>query len=146
MKFKMLLLWCMQIAWIYVFQSCSTDDQETSATPELFQTWLLDGYGNDSDFRQMAQSGEEYDYYITLAPGDTMEGRSRCNVIYGKYRCDGRSFVFTYISGTKVGCFEETTVFFDAHLPKVSRYKIDNNARLRLYYSESEYLRFRTMY
>ena len=50
------------------------------------------------------------------------------------------------MSGTKVGCFEETTVFFDDHLPKVSWNLIDDNGRLRLYYSESEYLRFRTMY
>ena len=68
------------------------------------------------------------------------------NTIYGTFELDGQSFVFTSLGGSKAGCFDDTALFFDENIRKVSGYLIDENARLRLYYSGSEYLRFRTMY
>ena len=112
----------------------------------LFDEWYLEGYGSDEDFQEMPEDSYYGDYYIRLNPDLTMRGKNLCNTINGTYELDGQSFRFTSFGGTKLGCFEEAASFFDENMRKVYRYLIDDKARLRLYYTDSEYFRFRTMY
>ena len=126
------------------FLSCGTDNEDSSESVMLFQRWVLDGYGSDGDVKEVEQNADEYDYYITLTADNTMKGKSRCNIIYGTFSCDGLSFKFTSFGGTKMGCFVEPAMSFYDNLPNVSRYVIDKDARLRLYYSDNEFFRFRT--
>ena len=112
----------------------------------LFGEWYLEGYGSVSDFRLVEQDEESPDYFITLTADSTMQGRSLCNTIYGKFECDGQSFRFTSFGGTKVGCQSEIenpeSSFFNT-LPKVSRYSIGKDSQLRLYYADDRFCQFR---
>lgn len=111
----------------------------------LFDDWYLEGYGSNEYFQEIPEDSYYGDYHIRLNPDRTMSGQNLCNTIYGTFELDGQSFVFTSFGGTEVGCFEEAASFFNENIRKVNRYLIDENARLRLYYSESEYFRFRMM-
>lgn len=107
----------------------------------LFQRWYLTGYGSDDDFHEVSEKNHYYvNYCINLNYDGTMEGVSLCNTIYGTYSFDEHSFRFTTFGGTKVDCEESAMPFYE-NLPKVSHYVLDEEGFLRLYYSDSEYLR-----
>ena len=109
----------------------------------LFDDWCLEGYGSDGKFQEIPKDSCYY-YIICLSSDHAMSGTNLCNTIYGTFELDGQSFTFTSYGGSEVLCVGETAQFFDENMQKVYRYLIDENARLRLYYSESEYLRFRS--
>ena len=107
----------------------------------LYQRWYLTGYGSDDDFHEIPKENHYYeDYCINLNYDGTMEGNSLCNTIYGTYTFDEQSFRFTTFGGTKEDCVEPAMPFCE-NLSKVSRYVLDEKGFLRLYYSDSEYLR-----
>ena len=139
-------LWFVLLFSVMGVQSCSSDEEEIKGNATLFQKWVLDGYGSEADFRLAEQNEEDPDYFITLSADSTMQGRSLCNIIYGKFECDGQSFRFTSFGGTKMGCQSELenpeSSFFNT-LPKVSRYSIGKDSRLRLYYTEDRFCQFR---
>lgn len=111
-------------------------------TQIVYRKWVLEGYGSEEAFRQVASDGTQDEYYIKLYPDSTMEGRSLCNEIHGTYECHGPTFTFNSFGSTKAYCADETAQAFEANLPKVRLYNLDDDCRMLLYYSDKEFFRF----
>lgn len=123
---------------------CKKEKEEPTS---IIGTWKCIGFGaTESDvIKGFEPKGLEYYYTITFKEDKTFKGRSAFYFMKGTYKIIGRNFTFdkyfVYTSNDiKIGEAGDAESYSKA-LPKIHSYEVQNN-KLKLYYSEKQYLLF----
>ena len=137
--------------------SCSNDDEFVgedkdyfSNPQELCQTWQLVGYGTDEDFhmidKDFRQKSDIYGYrfYLTFNADGTFHGRDAINTLDGTYTCKNNKIKIGDIITTLLGDPYKESSAFRSRLHAANKYGIKDGNKLRIYYSDEEYLYFVT--
>lgn len=119
------------------FCACSNDE----GSPTLYNTWILESYGNGSNDVQKESKG--YIYLLTFYPNGTYSGLAYGNEIGGEYTCIGRMIEIHPKHMTQVA-FEgaDPDKFFLKHLSDVYSFTI-TDMELKLFYSKDQYFKFK---
>ena len=129
---------------------CSSDDEDNN----LYNTWILVSYGNESN--EVLKEAKGYFYQITFKSDGTYSGLvdgiycspSDKTIVYGnwlsgRYVCNGNTIKIIDGDVTQRGVEgADPDRFFFTHLREIYTYKI-STSELRLYYSKDEYFKFR---
>ena len=76
----------------------------------------------------------------------TLTGRDAVNQIYGNYTCNGSIIIIGEVIGTEIYDKEKDSLEFQWRLLEATHYLINKDGKkLRLYYSEKEFLYFELM-
>jgi len=118
----------------------------------LCNTWQLIGYGSESNFHKIAEEYRKisdtygYRFYITFKYDGTLVGRDAVNQIYGNYTCNAGNIIISELGGTMIYDKEKDSREFTGRLHVATRYLINKERKkLRLYYSDKEFLYFELM-
>lgn len=140
-----------------VFCACSDDDswdnidEYQSNQEALCNTWQLIGYGSESKFHKIAEEyrkkSETYGsrFYLIFNSNGTLTGRDAVNQIYGNYTCNGSIIIIGEVIGTEIYDKEKDSREFLWRLQDAKSYLIKDGKKLRLYYSDNEFLYFELM-
>ena len=146
-----------------VFCACSSDDEIDDVTwgniddyqsdqEELCNTWQLIGYGSETHFHKIAEEyrkkSETYGSRFSLIfnSNGTLTGRDAVNQIYGNYTCNGSIIIIGEVIGTEIYDKEKDSLEFQWRLLEATHYLINKDGKkLRLYYSDKEFLYFELM-
>ncbi len=134
---KKYLFMMMSAILMVMSAGCSSDDEDNN----LYNTWILVSYGNESN--EVLKEAKGYYYHLSFSPDGTYSGQAYGNKIWGKYVCVGNKIKFTDINalqGYVLG--SDPDMFFLEHYHEVYTYKI-SASELRLYYSEDQFFKFR---
>lgn len=146
-----------------MFCACSSDDfpgddvtwgnidDYQSDQEKLCNTWQLIGYGSESNFHKIAEEyrkeSETYGsrFYLIFKSDGTLEGRDAVNQIDGNYTCNGGNIIIE-VASSLVGDKEKDSREFTSRLLDATHYLINKDGKkLRLYYSDKEFLYFELM-
>ena len=126
--------------------SCSDDyvgdDKDYFSNPqELCQTWQLVGYGSDEDFHMIAEDLRR-SFVLVFKDDGTFYGRDAVNSYGGTYTSKNNKITIkaTYI--TFINDRSEESLAFHSRLHAANKYGIKDGNKLRLYYSDKEFLAF----
>lgn len=152
---KKSILLSMFAALLLGFCSCSDDyvgdDKDYFSNPqELCQTWQLVGYGSDEnfhmidkDFRQESETWG-YRFYLIFNEDGTFQGRDARNSLDGSYTCKNNKIKLYDIISTLVSDPYKESPAFTSRLHAAAKYGIKDGNKLRIYYSDKEYMYFVT--
>lgn len=122
---------------LFCFCGCSNDDENSN----LYNTWILVSYGNESN--EVVKEAKGFVYEMAFNPNGTYFGRAYGNKLCGKYVCSGNTIKIFDGDITQVYVIgSDPDRFFLDHLRDVYTYKI-SASELRLYYSEYHFFKFR---
>ena len=133
--------------------SCSNDDEFVgedkdyfSNPQELCQTWQLVGYGTEESFHMLDEDYRQNPncFYLVFKEDGRYEGADAVNGIGGTYTCNGSEFKINEIVTTEIYDRSEESPAFLSHLHAANKYGIKDGNKLRLYYSDKEYMYFVT--
>ena len=139
--------------------SCSSDDdiwgsqdQYQPNQAELCKAWQLIGYGSEDNFHMISEEYRHksdvfgYRFYLIFNSDGTIIGRESINSFSGEYVCtenqmgiEFRGLVKTLIYD--VEGHDESEVFLNS-LISAKSYGIKDGQKLRIYYSDNEFLYF----
>lgn len=127
-------------------------DEYQSNQEALCNTWQLIGYGSESKFHKIAEEyrkkSETYGsrFYLIFNSNGTLTGRDAVNQIYGNYTCNGSIIIIGEVIGTEIYDKEKDSLEFQWRLLEATHYLINKDGKkLRLYYSDKEFLYFELM-
>ena len=145
-----------------MFCACSSDDEIDDVTwgniddyqsdqEELCNTWQLIGYGSETHFHKIAEEyrkkSDTYGsrFYLIFKSDGTLKGRDAVNQIDGNYSCNGGNIIIVMASSS-VYDKEKDSLEFQWRLLEATHYLINKDGKkLRLYYSDKEFLYFELM-
>ena len=156
MKKKLVLMMSVLFS-LGLFCACSNDDDTWGSQDqyqpnqgELCKAWQLIGYGSEGNFHMIAEEYRQksdtfgYRFYLVFNSDGTITGRESINSIYGDYTCLGSQIkigeVWTTLIYDPKGS-DESEAFLN-HLRAAKSYGIKDSQRLRIYYSDNEFLYF----
>ncbi|MBO7578365.1 MAG: hypothetical protein J6T43_05195 [Prevotella sp.] len=126
-------------------------DDYQSDQEELCNTWQLIGYGSETHFHKIAEEyrkkSDTYGsrFYLIFKPDGTLAGRDAVNHIDGTYTCNGGNIIIV-IASSSVYDKEKDSLEFQWRLLEATHYLINKDGKkLRLYYSDKEFLYFELM-
>ena len=109
------------------------------------------GYGSETHFHKIAEEyrkkSETYGsrFYLIFKPDGTLKGRDAVNQIYGNYTCNGSKIAIEELLSTYINDEEKDSREFIGRLQDAKNYLIKDGKKLRLYYSDKEFLYFELM-
>ena len=144
-----------------VFCACSSDDEIDDVTwgniddyqsdqEELCNTWQLIGYGSETHFHKIAEEyrkkSDTYGsrFYLIFKSDGTLKGRDAVNQIDGNYSCNGGNIIIVMASSSVYDKEKDSREFL-WRLQDAKSYLIKDGKKLRLYYSDNEFLYFELM-
>lgn len=112
-------------------------------TPLASMLWKLEGFGVDKGMLTEARPNDEEVYLLYLQKNANAFGTTSVNTFRAEYKVDTTLGTITFgpLETTKINEQQDGKRYIDC-LSRVTRYQHDN-AILRLYYSEKEYLQYR---
>ena len=134
--------------------SCSNDDEFAgddkdfvANTTALCQTWQLIGYGSVEDFHMIDKEYRQnpYRFYLIFKDDGKYGGADAVNAIGGTYTCNGSVFKINEIVTTKIYDRSEESPAFLSHLHAAAKYGIKDGNKLRIYYSDNEFMYFKAI-
>ena len=143
-----------------MFCACSSDDEIDDVTwgnlddyqsnqEGLCNAWQLIGYGSETKFHKIAEEyrkkSDTYGsrFYLIFNSNGTLTGRDAVNQIYGNYTCNGSIIIIGEVIGTEIYDKEKDSLEFQWRLLDTTHYLINKDGKkLRLYYSDKEFLYF----
>jgi heat shock protein HslJ len=143
-----------------MFCACSSDDEIDDVTwgnlddnqsnqEGLCNAWQLIGYGSETHFHKIAEEyrkkSETYGsrFYLIFNSNGTLTGRDAVNQRYGNYTCNGSIIIIGEVIGTEIYDKEKDSLEFQWRLLEATHYLINKDGKkLRLYYSDKEFLYF----
>ena len=134
-----------------MFCACSSDDflGDDANQEGLCNTWQLIGYGSETKFHKIAEEyrkkSDTYGsrFYLIFKSDGTLAGRDAVNQIYGNYTCNGSIIIIGEVIGTEIYDKEKDSLEFQWRLLDTTHYLINKDGKkLRLYYSDKEFLYF----
>ena len=148
MNRKLFIMMCFLL--IVFSAGCSNEDEDSN----LYNTWILVSYGNESN--EVLKEAKGYFYQITFNSDGTYSGlvdgvyygQSDESIVYGnrlsgRYVCIGNTIKIIDGDVTQRGVEgADPDRFFFTHLREIYTYKI-SASELWLYYSKDEYFKFR---
>ena len=139
-------------SWGILDEDPSDQEEYLSNQEGLCNAWQLIGYGSESKFHKIAEEyrkeSETYGsrFYLIFKSDGTFAGREAVNRIYGKYSCNAGNIVISEVVGTEIYDKEKDSREFTSRLLDATHYLINKDGKkLRLYYSEKEFLYFELM-
>ncbi len=112
-------------------------------TPPADMLWKLEGFGADNNTLTVAQPHNEESYLLYLQKNVNAFGTTSVNTFRAEYKVDTTLGTLTIgpLGTTKINEQQDGQRYVDC-LSRVTRYQ-HNDATLRLYYSDTEYLQYR---
>ena len=145
---------------IVLSAGCSSDDDTLDSRDnyqpiqqELCKAWQLIGYGSESNFHKIDEAYQKksdvygYRFYLVFRSDGKVKGRESINEIIGNYTCNGDGIKFGQLFSTEIydpKGNQESEEFLRRLLTSTS-YGIKDGQKLRLYYSDTEFLYFEAM-
>lgn len=114
----------------------------------LCQAWQLIGYGSEKSFHMIDEEYRRRDerwgfrFFLTFMDEGRFHGRDAVNSFDASYTCEGSQIELRAINSTAIGDSSQETPEFHNRLWSSTSYGIKDGNKLRLYYSEDEFLYF----
>ncbi len=143
-----------------ILTACSSDDFSSddvtwgnlddypSNQEGLCNAWQLIGYGSETKFHKIAEEyrkkSDTYGsrFYLIFKSDGTLAGRDAVNQIDGNYTCNGGNIIIE-VASSSVYDKEKDSHEFQWRLLEATHYLINKDGKkLRLYYSDKEFLYF----
>ena len=130
--------------------SCDNPDEEgyVANRTELNQAWQLIGYSSGTSFHMIDEAYRRkdeqwgYRFFLTFMDEGRCHGRDAVNEFNASYTCEDSQIELRTINSTAIGDSSQETPEFHKRLWRTTSYGIKDGDKLRLYYSENEFLYF----
>ena len=143
---------------VVMMTACSDDDdflgkdnEYAANQAELLQTWKLIGYGSEEDFHMLNKEFRKeseiwgYRFWIAFRPDGSFDGQDAVNQLWGKYTCKGNQIKIEEYGGTEIDDNNNESHEFGKRFQASSIYGIKDGKKLRMYYSDKEFLYFESI-
>lgn len=128
----------------FLIANCDRSEQLLPPDQSLVGTvWKLEGFGADNNTLTVAQPHNEESYLLHLQKNVNAFGITSVNTFRAEYKVDTTLGTLTIglLGTTKINEQQDGQRYVDC-LSRIKRYQHDD-ATLRLYYSDTEYLQYR---
>ena len=145
MKTKIILFTVIAILLLIGVGGCENESTDNDVK-SIIGTWKLEGFGNTSNksFKDANPKDCEECFVITFNVDNTFTGKTTTNTLWSKYILSDNKLSFPNgISTTKIYETGDGAKFTES-LRFVSQYSFEKS-KLRLFYSETEYLLFHSI-